>query len=99
MLMTVLILAGGILTFAVLTEPTQTKDAKIEMGMTKEEVVAIMRGEPTGAYSGGPGIDCCFSSIGQDNISVWFKDGRVTRHDLRRGRTNVEKACDWIDGV
>ena len=89
--------------------PFWDKYQKVQLGMTEEEVKAIL-GPPDSVEGGGLMSSCWAWFVGEQTIAVDFNlDDRATEKRLRPGRTTgwvrdpapslVERVLDWLWGL
>jgi hypothetical protein len=100
-LLFVFIVAGGtlILVASLSKDPVQQKFAKIQRGMTREQVVEIMGSEPP-----GPRFVVDFAwpleiwqwRLGDEVIEVWLQDNKVQNVQMSHEPTIIDKVRLWI---
>jgi hypothetical protein len=76
---------------------------KIQPGLTKAQVIAIMGTDPVRVHSVVNSTDAyrtvhetCWWTFGDTDILVIFQDGRVLHHRVRRPATFIEQVQAWI---
>ena len=107
-LLFVFILAGGILVAALSEDPVEQKFAKIQEGMTREQVVEIMGSEPTDSHS-SPKLhpfsevsdvkseEKCNWRLRKSVVSVYVVNDKVIGAGfLSRSPTIIDKVRLWI---
>jgi hypothetical protein len=92
-----LMIVGGLL-ISLPKDPLKDKVSQIKRGMSRDEVVTILGGQPTRSLRWNPSDgyheDCW--SIGEAEIWVYFENGRVDGRDLTRPPTMTEKVRSWV---